>query len=45
MSPQDTLAMRLRARTSAKRFTDEEFAKGFIEQVEKLVVLQVRSKR
>lgn len=33
--------MRRRARLSAKRFTEEEFAKRFIKQMEKLVVLEV----
>lgn len=44
MSPEDKVAMRLRARASAKRFTDEEFAKGFIGQLEKLVAMQVRGR-
>ena len=40
----DKLAMRRRARQSAKRFTEEEFAKGWITQMEKLVILrQARS--
>jgi alpha-1,2-mannosyltransferase len=34
------LAMRLRARESAKRFTEEEFAKRWIVQMEKLVILR-----
>ncbi|TVY78292.1 GDP-Man:Man(3)GlcNAc(2)-PP-Dol alpha-1,2-mannosyltransferase [Lachnellula suecica] len=36
----DKLAMRLRARRSAKRFTEEEFAKGWTMQMEKLVILR-----
>jgi alpha-1,2-mannosyltransferase len=40
----DKLAMRLRARESAKRFTEEEFARGWITQMEKLVRLrQIRA--
>lgn len=40
----DKLAMRLRARDSAKRFTEEEFARGWIAQMEKLVRLrQIRA--
>ena len=40
----DKLAMRRRARQSAKRFTEEEFAKRWISQMEKLVALrQLRS--
>jgi alpha-1,2-mannosyltransferase len=40
LSLQDKLAMRRRARLSAKRFTEEEFAKGWISQMDKLVILQ-----
>jgi len=40
LSLDDKLAMRLRARQSAKRFTEEEFAKGWIKQMEKLVKLR-----
>lgn len=40
LSLQDTLSMRKRARTSAKRFTEEEFAKRWIQQMESLVSLQ-----
>lgn len=40
LSPEDKLAMRLRARQSAKRFTEEEFAKGWLAQMEKLVALR-----
>jgi len=36
----DKLSMRKRARRSAKRFTEEEFAKGWTMQMEKLVVLR-----
>jgi len=32
--------MRLRARESAKRFTEEEFAKGWVREMEKLVRLR-----
>lgn len=35
----DPLAWRLRARQSAKRFTEEEFAKRWVAQTERLVVL------
>jgi alpha-1,2-mannosyltransferase len=37
---EDKLAMRLRARESAKRFTEGEFAKGWISQMENLVRLR-----
>ena len=37
---EDKLAMRLRARESAKRFTEEEFAKGWVVQMERLVQLR-----
>lgn len=37
MSSHDTLAMRLRARSSAKRFTEEAFATRWIRQMGKLV--------
>jgi alpha-1,2-mannosyltransferase len=37
---EDKLAMRLRARESAKRFTEEEFAKRWVVQMEKLVILR-----
>ena len=37
MSPEDTLAMRQRARASARRFTEEAFARQWVEQVERLV--------
>jgi alpha-1,2-mannosyltransferase len=38
------LAMRKRARQSAKRFTEEEFAKDWIIQMEQLVALQIQRK-
>lgn len=37
LSPQEKVAMRQRARKSAKRFTEEAFAKKWIEQMEALV--------
>ena len=40
MSPDETLAMRRRARASARRFTEEAFAKAWIRQMEGLVVMQ-----
>lgn len=40
MSAQDTLFMRQRARESARRFTEEAFARSWILQMEKLVELQ-----
>jgi alpha-1,2-mannosyltransferase len=40
LSLEDKLAMRRRARISAQRFTEEEFSKGWVRQMEKLVVLQ-----
>jgi hypothetical protein len=39
MSPQDKLAMRLRARKSAQRFTEAEFVKGWNRQADRLVEL------
>ncbi|KAF6844663.1 alpha-mannosyltransferase alg11 [Colletotrichum musicola] len=39
LSIKDTLPIRLRARRSAKRFTEEEFDKKWIAQMEKLVAL------
>lgn len=39
LSQPNTLAIRQRARQSAKRFTEEEFAKKWIAQMEKLVAL------
>jgi alpha-1,2-mannosyltransferase len=41
MDPEERYAMRVRARQVAKRFTEEAFARGWIEQVEKLVEMQV----
>jgi alpha-1,2-mannosyltransferase len=41
-SPGDTLAMRLRARKSAERFSEEVFAGKWVQQMEKLVALQNR---
>lgn len=40
LSPEDALAMRLRARKSAKRFSEEVFATAWVGQMEKLVALQ-----
>ena len=40
MSSEETLAMRLRARASANRFTEEAFAKKWVVQMEKLTALQ-----
>jgi alpha-1,2-mannosyltransferase len=40
LSLEDKLAMRLRARQSAKRFTEEQFAKRWISQMERLVMLR-----
>ena len=45
LSPENTLAMRLRARKSAKRFTEEAFASKWIEQAERLVTLQEHTGR
>ena len=41
----EKVAMRTRARKSARRFSDEAFAKQWIEQMEKLVGLQVEGRR
>ncbi|KAI9793545.1 MAG: asparagine-linked glycosylation protein [Peltula sp. TS41687] len=41
MSPEETLPMRLRARASAKRFTEGAFAERWIGQMQRLVDLQV----
>lgn len=38
-------AVRQRARQSAKRFTEEEFARRWTEQMEQLVALKVGKKR
>jgi alpha-1,2-mannosyltransferase len=44
LSLEDKLAMRLRARQSAKRFTEEQFAKRWVSQMEILVKMrQMRS--
>lgn len=39
LSIKDTLPIRLRARQSAKRFTETEFDKKWIAQMEKLVAM------
>ncbi|KAI9712618.1 MAG: hypothetical protein M1812_006798 [Candelaria pacifica] len=41
LTDKETLAMRLRARASARRFTEEAFAKHWVSQVEKLVNMQI----
>ena len=41
LSPEETLAMRQRARKSAERFTDRGFAEKWLRNMEKLVKLQV----
>ncbi|KAH8821283.1 glycosyltransferase family 4 protein [Xylogone sp. PMI_703] len=43
LSLEDKLAMRRRARVSAKRFTEEEFAKGWINVMDRLVSMHSRS--
>ncbi|PVI07762.1 glycosyltransferase family 4 protein [Periconia macrospinosa] len=46
MSPEETLAMRRRARKSAGRFTDKGFADKWLQNMDQLVRLQIsRSKR
>jgi alpha-1,2-mannosyltransferase len=40
MSAEETVAMRLRARKSAKRFSEEVFAERWVEHMERLVSLQ-----
>jgi alpha-1,2-mannosyltransferase len=40
LSLEDKLDIRHRARLSAKRFTEEEFSKGWVGQMEKLVELR-----
>ena len=40
LSPKEALAMRLRARSSAKRFSDEEFATSWSNQFDRLVTLR-----
>lgn len=44
MPPHDTLAMRLRARASARRFTEQAFAASWIAQMEQLVQLELGAK-
>ncbi|KAF3052415.1 asparagine-linked glycosylation protein [Didymella keratinophila] len=41
LSPEETLAMRHRARKSAERFTDQVFAERWLKNMDKLVKLQV----
>jgi alpha-1,2-mannosyltransferase len=41
LSLRNKLDMRRRARLSAKRFTEEEFSKGWVRQMENLVELQL----
>lgn len=45
MSFRDTLAMRLRARSSAKRFTEEAFATRWIKQMDRLVSMSAELER
>ena len=40
LPPEEKYAMRIRARASAKRFGEKEFADGWVEQVKKLVILE-----
>ena len=42
MTPEETLAMRKRARKSAERFTDQVFADKWLKNMDKLVALQVQ---
>ena len=42
LSLKDKLAMRKRARESAKRFTEEEFVKGWLAVMERLVDLRIQ---
>ncbi|KAF2100672.1 glycosyl transferase group 1 [Rhizodiscina lignyota] len=42
LGPEETLAMRLRARKSAKRFTEEVFEEKWVEETARLVALQER---
>ncbi|KZF25796.1 glycosyltransferase family 4 protein [Xylona heveae TC161] len=44
LSRDDTIAMRLRARASAKRFSEDEFASRWLYHVEQLVALQTKLK-
>ncbi|KAI9852865.1 MAG: asparagine-linked glycosylation protein [Thelocarpon superellum] len=45
MAPDETLAMRRRARASAQRFTEDAFATRWIAQMERLITLQVDGRR
>lgn len=45
LSPQETLAMRQRARKSAERFTDRTFAESWLKNMELLVALQIQRTR
>lgn len=40
LSPEETLAMRLRSRESAKRFSEEVFSEAWLKQLEGLVALE-----
>ena len=42
LSPEETLAMRQRARKSSERFTDKGFADKWLQNAEKLVALQIQ---
>ncbi len=44
LTEDETLAMRLRARASAKRFTEEAFGKLWVAQMGKLVDLKLRDR-
>lgn len=43
LSASETLAMRRRARVSAQRFTEREFAKGWLHGLEQLVEMKRRN--
>ena len=45
MSPQETLAMRRRARASARRFTEEAFTEAWVAQIGKLVEIRSSSSK
>ncbi|KAH9881635.1 asparagine-linked glycosylation protein [Plenodomus lingam] len=45
LSPEETLAMRHRARKSAERFTDRGFAESWLKNMEVLVALQIQQAR
>ena len=45
LKPKDVLDMRLRARESAKRFSEEVFVKNWLEQMAKLVALNRKSRQ